>query len=544
MGATVSPLIIATDKTQLMQFSGGKQAYPVYITLGNIPRELRCKPSEQACVLLAYFPVNKIDKEGLATRELSGRHARLFHDCMRHLLHPLEAAGKEGVDMTSADGCTRHVYPILASYVADFPEQCLVACSKYGTCPKCRIPATELHASSAGLPRTQDWTLSVMRDAQRDTDQELHYFKACMRQEVSGYVYRPFWDGLPYTNIHLSITPDVLHQLYQGVLKHVISWVEKVLTPAELDRRIKCLPPSLGVRRFEKGISILSQVSGSERKHIRILLGCLLGSDITDKGITACRGLMDFIYLSQYPSHDDDTLLEMEEALRTWHQHARYFTDIGAHLTLDIPKIHSMLHYADSITYFGCTDNYNTEMFERLHIDFAKKAWRASNKREELAQMTTWISRQEQVKLHAQSLALATDVLRLRYRPSRSVPVPAASPHPSQNILLPKHPSMPKRTTEWVEKTYKLPDFREHLLLYLSLLQDHVPETEYTIPFNTINLYNSVKLSLESLDVIEDTVENTVKASPTGSGRYDTVVVLTGDDAENSGLHGLLFCCP
>ncbi|KAJ7862263.1 hypothetical protein B0H14DRAFT_2349626 [Mycena olivaceomarginata] len=32
----------------------------------------------------------------------------------------------------------------------------------------------------------------------------------------------PFWEDLPCVNIYLSITPDVLHQLYQGVIKHVV----------------------------------------------------------------------------------------------------------------------------------------------------------------------------------------------------------------------------------------------------------------------------------------------------------------------------------
>ena len=36
-GATVAPVIISSDKTQLTEFSGNKQAYPVYLTIGNIP---------------------------------------------------------------------------------------------------------------------------------------------------------------------------------------------------------------------------------------------------------------------------------------------------------------------------------------------------------------------------------------------------------------------------------------------------------------------------------------------------------------------------
>ena len=34
-------------------------------------------------------------------------------------------------------------------------------------------------------------------------------------------------------------------------------------------------------------------------------------------------------------------------------------------------------------------------MFERLHIDFAKQGWQASNKRDEFPQMISWLSCQE-----------------------------------------------------------------------------------------------------------------------------------------------------
>ena len=64
-GATVIPLIISSDKTRLTHFHG-KVAYPVYLTIGNIPKEIRCKPSHHAQMLIAYLPVTKL--EGMANK--------------------------------------------------------------------------------------------------------------------------------------------------------------------------------------------------------------------------------------------------------------------------------------------------------------------------------------------------------------------------------------------------------------------------------------------------------------------------------------------
>jgi len=50
-----------------------------------------------------------------------------------------------------------------------------------------------------------------------------------------------------------------------------------------------------------------------------------------------------------------------------------------------------MMHYAASVRLFGSLDGFNTELPERLHIDYAKKAYRASNKRNYVTQMTTWL---------------------------------------------------------------------------------------------------------------------------------------------------------
>jgi hypothetical protein len=69
--------------------------------------------------------------------------------------------------------------------------------------------------------------------------------------------------------------------------------------------------------------------------------------------------------------------------------------DLGARSQghFNIPKIHSMEHYTPKICLLGSADGFNTEAPERLHIDYAKEGYRASNKKDYIAQMTTWLQR-------------------------------------------------------------------------------------------------------------------------------------------------------
>jgi hypothetical protein len=39
-GAVIAPVILASDKTSLSQFGGDKQAWPVYLIIGNISKAI------------------------------------------------------------------------------------------------------------------------------------------------------------------------------------------------------------------------------------------------------------------------------------------------------------------------------------------------------------------------------------------------------------------------------------------------------------------------------------------------------------------------
>lgn len=540
MGATLAPLIIATDKTQLTQFTGGKSAYPVYLTLGNLPKSVRRKPSLHACVLLGYLSVDKITREKLTQQEQRARNQRLFHESMRVILEPLLEAGKHGVEMTGGDGATRKVFPIIAAYVADYPEQCLVTCSKYGTCPKCRCPASDLGNPKAHPLRTQAWTLEVIQEARKATESVAQFHKICMEQDVSGSVYKPFWHGFPHTDIHLSITPDVLHQLYQGVFKHLVNWCTRIMSAEELDYRIRSLPPAYGARHFKNGISALSQISGTERKQMaKILLGCLVGV-FPKKALLACRSLLDFIYLAQYSTHDDITLGYLQDALDTFQKNKSYFIDTGVREDMNIPKFHSLMHYIQSIRMLGTTDNYNTEMFERLHIDFAKEGWRASNHRDEFPQMTLWLSRQEKMAAFQNFITWKESL----QPPSDARQTALKSKGSGLAISLPKFPTQSRKPIAHIEHQHHAPGFSLRLKEYLnSLLQHSISNRNailHSLPFDRLDIYHTLKFHPANLEDGEEECD-VLKAVPSTSqnaGRFDTAVILHNEDAESTGLEG------
>ncbi|TBU21176.1 hypothetical protein BD311DRAFT_812584, partial [Dichomitus squalens] len=101
-GATVVPIVISSDKTQLTLI-GNKTAYPVYMTLGNLPKDIRSKPSRRGQILLAYLPTSKlqhIPNKAARRRTL----ANLFHACMARVLTPLSSVGVTGMELMSGDG--------------------------------------------------------------------------------------------------------------------------------------------------------------------------------------------------------------------------------------------------------------------------------------------------------------------------------------------------------------------------------------------------------------------------------------------------------
>ncbi|KAL4069009.1 hypothetical protein J3A83DRAFT_4359099 [Scleroderma citrinum] len=135
--------------------------------------------------------------------------------------------------------------------------------------------------------------------------------------------------AFPHSNIFIAITPNILHQLHKDVFKdHIISWITEIVGTDQLD---ECL------KHFKKGISHHKQWTGSDHNELqRVFLAVIAG-------------------------------------VVEHHVLEAVFIDLGICIDFNIPKVHSMMHYAASVQLFG-------KLPEQLHINYAKKAYSASNK--------------------------------------------------------------------------------------------------------------------------------------------------------------------
>ena len=174
-------------------------------------------------------------------------------------------------------------------------------------------------------------------------------------------MYKPFWADLPHCDIFNCFTSDLLYQLYKGIFKdHLVQWCTQLIGEKELDKQFKAMNGYLGLRHFKKGISSVSQWTGTEHKEMEnILLGIAIGS-VPGHFIHIVRSLIDFIYLSQLQLHTLTTLKSLESCLKTFHLHKNIVFEHGIRDHFNIPKLHAVLHYVDCIHSLGSADGYNT----------------------------------------------------------------------------------------------------------------------------------------------------------------------------------------
>ncbi|KAF9044687.1 hypothetical protein BDP27DRAFT_1434723 [Rhodocollybia butyracea] len=209
-----------------------------------------------------------------------------------------------------SDGQMRIVYPLLAAYVADFPEQCLVAGCQERQCPKCIVAGKELGDPLHSVLLDPDKTLHALKTAARgekNTAEELGLREITL-----------FWANLPLCNIFRCITPDILHQLHKGVFKdHLVKWSTEAVAcdskdarKKEIDTQFQSMPRHQSLHHFKKGISLITQWTGNKYKNMeKIFLGVITGAVVSRDIVICVQAILDFTEYAQFNLHTDESLV-------------------------------------------------------------------------------------------------------------------------------------------------------------------------------------------------------------------------------------------
>ncbi|KAF8287638.1 hypothetical protein DL93DRAFT_2234551 [Clavulina sp. PMI_390] len=414
-GAMILSIKLASDKTHLTNFSGDKNMWPVYISIGNIHKGTRNKPSRRAWILLAKLPTPKfaafkarLDATKAEKERMPGiLQKRLFHQCMEIVLAPLKTL--KATHAVDPSGYDRVVVPVLTSWLADLEELLLVLGLGAKQCPKCMAGFDELDKHDHVYDtRTADSILQQIRSVREELEEPdiWQWCRSAWGKGLSG-VERVCWEGLP-VDICRVMCVDALHGLHKMFADHIVKWISNTITENELDLRFIAQPHRIGFRNFAEGVSHLKQRSGRENRDLeRLILPALAGAPEAEPSVLkAVRAILDFIAKATMPLHTDETLQLMDADLDEFWRHVDVFRRNGSRLGkksgkviqhFKIPKLHLLCHYSSDIRDHGTTDNYSTEICESLHKPYCKAAWHHTNRKEYDQQIIDYLSRMEAI---------------------------------------------------------------------------------------------------------------------------------------------------
>jgi len=225
----VVPIIGLSDQTQLTNFLRDKKAWLVYVTTGNILSQTRNSHVKMPILLLALPPVQpKFTGESAradeAQRQMNADVLRTVFDLV---LAPLQQVVQEGTVMNCADGTTRLCFPILSAWIADHAEHAVLHRIGSKLCPKCEILCKKLGGNALKMYETRDYILyreKALRHEPTEVAGIAEYFHQVGVKIANNVLAR--LNKVNPTNLD---KPDLLHNIYLGLFKHMMEWVEGFL---------------------------------------------------------------------------------------------------------------------------------------------------------------------------------------------------------------------------------------------------------------------------------------------------------------------------
>ncbi|EIW83868.1 hypothetical protein CONPUDRAFT_119271 [Coniophora puteana RWD-64-598 SS2] len=391
-GSTFVPVILGSDKTTVSVATGLTEYYPLYLSIGNVHNNTR-RARRNAVVLIGFLAIPKTTKAFSADPNFRKFRRQLFHASLAAILQSLKPYMTKPEVVRFGDGYHRRVLYGLGPYIADYPEQVLLAGIVQGWCSRCLAFPDDLDTECMQRSRHHNETLV----------QELPPGVLWDEYGLIADVV-PFTNDFPRADIHDLIAPDILHQLIKGTFKdHLVDWIEQYLEKThgksraaqildDIDRRISVAAPFAGLRRFPQGRGF-KQWTGDDSKALMKVYLPAIENHVPPDMVRAFRAFLEFCYYVRRNVITENDFKAMDDALARFHRYRKIFVTSGVSMTLSLPRQHSLVHYRYLIQRFGAPNGLCSSITESKHIAAVKEPWRRSSRFNALGQMLTTNSR-------------------------------------------------------------------------------------------------------------------------------------------------------
>ncbi|KIO01513.1 hypothetical protein M404DRAFT_16208 [Pisolithus tinctorius Marx 270] len=375
-------VIGASDKTPLTIGTGNKEMHPLLLSIANIHASVCMKATSHSFALAAYLPIPKFRNVPQAIQAVLSVH--VYHFAISIVMKNLVIANRDGKVMSDPMGNLRVIHTPLVSWIADYPEQLLIACVSSKNSLISLATAEQFGDTICQPLRVHQHTLQGIRDAVaiHDPCDITAFHKVCLTKHLNGVV-EPFWKVWGDACPSRFLTPEALHQWHKFYFDHCLRWVINIVRGEEVDRHLAALQPRIGTRHWANGISKLKQCTGHEHRDLEKVLPAVAAGALPDDVLCALRAITEFIFLAQSLFHYDETIHALNEALREFHHYKSSILTahgrVGTNGPLDhfqIPKLELAQHIAQSVREMGAPYQWSSDITECCHITHVKVPYR------------------------------------------------------------------------------------------------------------------------------------------------------------------------
>ncbi|KAF8810698.1 hypothetical protein BYT27DRAFT_7253435 [Phlegmacium glaucopus] len=142
-GSMFVPIILGSDKTTVTVGTGDIEYHPLYLSIGNVWNPVR-RAHRNAVIPIGFLAIPKSDCKYDKDPTFRKFKRQLYHSSISAILSTLKPAMSTPAVYRCPDGHFRRLIFGLGPFIADYPEQIMLAGVKQGCCPRCTALPTDI----------------------------------------------------------------------------------------------------------------------------------------------------------------------------------------------------------------------------------------------------------------------------------------------------------------------------------------------------------------------------------------------------------------